>query len=57
MGKNKAKIPPSWPKDYQTRINSTNPILVNFNGTYKSNAYFAVSIEQFLIIIIRFDVY
>lgn len=45
MGRDKAEIPLTWPEEYQTRINSTNPILVNFNGSYKSNVFFAVSMK------------
>lgn len=43
MGKPNATIPPSWPKDYSTRINAANPVLVNFNNDYNMNTYFSVS--------------
>lgn len=42
MGKENAAIPPSWPNDYSTNINSTNPISVEFNGNSKINTYLSV---------------
>lgn len=42
MGNENAVIPPSWPKEYNTNINDSNPISVRFNENYKFNAYLSV---------------
>lgn len=42
MGKKNAVIPPSWPQEYSTKINASNPVGVNFNKDYKMNTYFSV---------------
>lgn len=44
MGEENAVIPPSWPKEYNTVINSTNPMLVEINENYKFNTYFSVRV-------------
>lgn len=43
MGVKNAVIPPSWPKEYNTRINASNPVAVNFNNTFKMNTYLSSS--------------
>lgn len=42
MGRDDARIPPKWPKEYSTKFNLTNPILVNYNDSYKFNTYISV---------------
>lgn len=44
MGKDDARIPPQWPKNYATKFNQTNPITVHFNDEYKMNTYLSVSV-------------
>lgn len=53
MGKKNAVIPPSWPKEYSTKINALNPVSVNFNGQYIMNTYFSVSKTTEFSIILR----
>lgn len=47
MGIESAVVPPSWPKEYSTNINSSSPILVEFNENYNLNAYLSVRTEFF----------
>lgn len=42
MGKPDAVIPPSWPKEYSTKINASNPLPVEFDNKFKMNTYFSV---------------
>lgn len=42
MGKPDAVIPPSWPKEYSTKINASSPLPVEFDNKFKMNTYFSV---------------
>lgn len=42
MGKENAVIPLSWPKEYSTNINSTNPISIEFNENFKFKVFVSV---------------
>lgn len=42
MGVPNAVIPPYWPNAYRTKINASNPMLVEFNKDYKMNSFFSV---------------
>lgn len=43
MGKKDAVIPPTWPTEYSTQINASNPVPVEYNTNYTMNTYFSVS--------------
>lgn len=47
MGKNKSIVPSSWPKEYSTRINDSNPMPITFNNNFETNAYISVCIILF----------
>lgn len=42
MGKENAVVPPTWPKEYNTKINSSNPMSVKFNENFQFNTYLSV---------------
>lgn len=55
MGKPNAVIPPTWPKDYNTRINDSNPLIMMFNGAYSMNTFISViQIIKLIALFIRF---
>lgn len=43
MGIENAVIPSRWPEEYNTKINASNPIAINFNNVIKMNTYLASS--------------
>lgn len=45
MGKDDARIPPTWPMDYNTKYNYSTPLKVEFNDEFNFNTYFSVVIR------------
>lgn len=48
MGIPNAVIPPTWPKEYNTRINDSNPLSMLFNGDYSMNTFISVCVEKWI---------
>ena len=55
MGKKDAVIPSSWPKEYSTKINASNPVRIKYNDEYKLNTYFSVRWHWFVANFILFE--